>query len=215
MVVPSTARGYGGAVLAETLVGAAATVLSVAFSWPQVVRGWRTDSTEGVVPRSFLQGACGSTLWTVYGVALGDAPLVVSNASIVLASLLVLVLCVRHRRIRAVEVAGLVAASLAVGLAAAARSDSTLGWCALLVGAPAIVPQTWRVWRTERLYGVSAVMYATLAVCCGVWMAYGFIIGDLFVAMPNVIGISCASYIAWRAHDSHRRFATPAAASST
>lgn len=213
MAVPRDARDYGGAVLAETIVGGAATVLSVAFSWPQVVRGWRTDSTEGVVPRSFLQGACGSTLWTTYGVARGDVPLVVSNASIVLSSLLVLCLCVRHGRIRAVEVAGLVAASLAVGLAAGARSDAALGLCALLVGAPAILPQTWRVWRTEHLYGVSAVMYATLAVCCTCWLTYGLLIDDLIVALPNVIGISCASYIAWRAHDSHRRFATPAAAS--
>ena len=38
---------------------------------------------------------------------------------------------------------------------------------------------------------------------------------DAFVALPNVVGISCASYIAWRAHDSHRRYASLTSAEAT
>ena len=200
---------------AETIVGATATVLAIAFSWPQVVRGWRTDSTEGIEPRSFLWGACGSTLWTIYGAAIGDVPLVVSNVSIVVGSLLVVALCVRHGRIAVAPVAVCVGASLAAGLAGLARSEGTVGLLAVILGAPAIVPQTVRVWRTRRLHGVSAVMYATVAACCCAWLAYGVLIRDWYVAMPNSVGITCASYIAWRAHDSHRRFATPAADESS
>ncbi len=215
MALPPSARGYRGAVLAETIVGGAATVSAVAFSWPQVVRGWRTDSVEGVAPRTFLQTACGSSLWTAYGAAIGDVPLVVANSSIVLAALLVLLLCVRHGRIRTVEIAAALAGTAALGWVAAARSDVALGLASLCVGTPAIIPQTWRVWRTERLYGVSAVMYATLAACCACWFAYGVMIGDAFVALPNVVGITCASYIAWRAHDSHRRYASLTSAEAT
>jgi MtN3 and saliva related transmembrane protein len=64
---------------------AAATCTTVAYA-PQVVKAWRTRSTEDISLGMFLVMVLGLLLWLVYGVLSGDEPLIVANAiTIVLA----------------------------------------------------------------------------------------------------------------------------------
>ena len=74
-------------------------MLSVSFIWPQVFRVFIKNSTEGLVPGSLLQGCCGSLLWTIYGLNKPDSQLIFANANIVIAILLILSVCVKHKKI--------------------------------------------------------------------------------------------------------------------
>ncbi len=51
------------------------------------------NSTEGLVPGSFLQGCCGSLLWTIYGLSKPDQQLIFANANVVIAIVLILSVC--------------------------------------------------------------------------------------------------------------------------
>ena len=192
-----------------TTVGFIATFLSVAFIWPQVFRVFTKNSTEGLVPGSFLQGCCGSLLWTIYGSNKPDPQLVFANANVVIAILLILFVCVKHKKIVWWIPALAISLTLILGLIAASYSLSIMGWVTIAIGTPAIIPQVVRVYRTEHLYGVSAPMYALLFVCCVTWFGYGALIDDWFVALPNIVGMLGALYIWIRATKSHAKFITP------
>ena len=96
-----------------------------------------------------------------------------------------------------------------IGSLVANYSITLMGWCTVAVGAPAIIPQVVRVYRTEHLYGVSATMYGLLSFCCLTWLIYGAMIDDWFVSLPNIIGTLGAFYIWVRAVKSHRKYQTP------
>ena len=63
-----------------TMIGYAAAFCTTAAYLPQVVRTWRTRSTTDISLGTLLLLATGLTLWLVYGLALGDMPLVAANA---------------------------------------------------------------------------------------------------------------------------------------
>jgi uncharacterized protein with PQ loop repeat len=166
-------------------VGAIAVFLSVAFIWPQVIRVFVKRSTEGLVPLSFLQGCCGSTLWTIYGIQKPNLQVALSNSLVVVAIIFTL------------------------GIFVSRYSLTLMGWFTVAVGTPAIIPQVVRVYQTERLYGVSSSMYGLLVVCCLTWFGYGALIGDWFVAIPNIVGATGGLYIWIRAVKSHKKYSSP------
>ena len=57
---------------------AAAFCTTVAFV-PQVLRVWRTRSTEDISLKMFLVLVAGLGLWVAYGLARGEAPIVAAN----------------------------------------------------------------------------------------------------------------------------------------
>ena len=178
-------------------------------------RVFAKKSTEGISPQSFLQGCCGSTMWTIYGLNKPETQVAVSNGLLVVAIVLILFVCVKHQRIVWwIPVVALAVVSI-FGLVIVNISITLMGWCTVAIGTPAIIPQVVRVYRTEHLYGVSAPMYALLFVCCGTWFGYGALIDDWFVALPNIVGMLGALYIWIRATKSHHKFATPTDAAVT
>jgi MtN3 and saliva related transmembrane protein len=58
---------------------AAATCTTLAYA-PQFIKVWKTRSTEDISLGMFLAMMLGVTLWLIYGLLSGDAPLVVANA---------------------------------------------------------------------------------------------------------------------------------------
>ena len=197
-----------------TVVGFIAPLLSVAFIWPQVVRVFVKDSTEGLSPTSFLQGCTGSAMWTIYGIYKPNTQVAFANFSIVLAIVLILLVCVRHKKINWwLPVLVLSIVSIA-GLVVANYSMTMMGWFTVAIGTPAIIPQVVRVYRTERLYGVSATTHGLLFACCITWFTYGALIDDWFVALPNLVGISGSFYIWMRALNSHRKYSAPVEAAT-
>ena len=66
------------------LLAAACTTLAFV---PQVVKTWRTRSTEDISLHMYLVLVIGVALWLAYGLALGDLPLIAANGTtLVLAS---------------------------------------------------------------------------------------------------------------------------------
>jgi uncharacterized protein with PQ loop repeat len=192
-----------------TIVGFCATGTSIAFVWPQVVRVFVKNSTEGISPPSFLQGCSGSLMWTIYGLNKPEGQVALSNGLLVVALSAILYVCVKHKKISwSIPVFTLVAVLIA-GTFIANYSITLMGWCTVAIGAPAIIPQVVRVYRTEHLYGVSAAMYGLLSFCCLTWLIYGAMIDDWFVSLPNIVGTVGAFYIWIRAVKSHRKYQAP------
>jgi uncharacterized protein with PQ loop repeat len=191
------------------MVGFFATATSVAFIWPQVVRVFVKNSTEGISPPSFLQGCSGSLMWTIYGLNKPEGQVALSNGLLVIALSLILFVCVKHEKIRWTIPVFTLIAVLIVGTVIANYSITLMGWCTVAIGAPAIIPQVVRVYRTEHLYGVSAAMYGLLSFCCLTWLIYGAMIDDWFVSLPNIIGTLGAFYIWVRAVKSHKKYQAP------
>lgn len=57
-------------------VAAACTTVSFA---PQLIKAWRTRSTEDISLGMYLILTFGILMWLIYGVLLSDAPLIVAN----------------------------------------------------------------------------------------------------------------------------------------
>lgn len=192
-----------------TIVGFFATGTSIAFVWPQVVRVFAKDSTEGISPYSFLQGCSGSLMWTIYGINKPEGQVALSNGLLVVALSSILYVCVKHKKISWSIPVFTLTTVFVIGSLIANYSITLMGWCTVAIGAPAIIPQVVRVYRTEHLYGVSAAMYGLLSFCCLTWLIYGAMIDDWFVSLPNVIGTLGAFYIWVRAVKSHKKYQAP------
>ncbi|MCX6530408.1 MAG: PQ-loop repeat-containing protein, partial [Actinobacteria bacterium] len=69
----------------QNVLGIVASIMSMLFIWPQVILVYRSNTVEGLSPIGALQGICGSTLWSVYGLSQGDVAVGGSNFLIVVA----------------------------------------------------------------------------------------------------------------------------------
>jgi MtN3 and saliva related transmembrane protein len=79
-----------------TYVGMAAALLTTGAFVPQVVRAWRTRSTRDLSASSFMVYATGLAMWLIYGLLIGDAPLIASNGTTLVLALIILALKLRH-----------------------------------------------------------------------------------------------------------------------
>jgi MtN3 and saliva related transmembrane protein len=62
-----------------TLIGLAAAFCTTIAFLPQVIKTWRTRSTKDISLSMFLVFTTGIFLWLVYGIIIGDAPLITAN----------------------------------------------------------------------------------------------------------------------------------------
>ena len=62
------------------LIGLTAATLTTIALIPQALRIWRTRSTHDISLSMFAVYTLGIFLWLVYGLAIGDVPLIGSNA---------------------------------------------------------------------------------------------------------------------------------------
>ena len=65
---------------AAIFIGYAATLLSVINQFPQAVKVIRTGDTHSISLAMYCLVEATITLWLVYGIMLGDGPLIVANA---------------------------------------------------------------------------------------------------------------------------------------
>jgi MtN3 and saliva related transmembrane protein len=73
----------------------AAFCTTVAFV-PQVLRVWRTRSTEDISLRMFLVLVTGLCLWLAYGFGKGEVPIIVANGATLLLAGTILSFKLRH-----------------------------------------------------------------------------------------------------------------------
>ena len=70
-------------------IGYLAALCSTGAYVPQVIRVWRTRSTQDISLKMLLVSVTGLVLWTIYGLILGDFP-IIGSSGITLALALVL-----------------------------------------------------------------------------------------------------------------------------
>lgn len=79
-----------------TLIGLVAAFCTTVAFVPQVVRTWKSRSTKDISLGMFVFYAVGIFAWLVYGVLLGDVPLIASNTITFVLSLIMLGLKLRY-----------------------------------------------------------------------------------------------------------------------
>ena len=187
----------------EAVSGTIATMLGVAFIWPQVIRVYAKKSVEGVAPLGTIISIAGTIMWLIYGVATESIPMVLSNLNIEIAFLFLAAYLVHKQALPLWAPILAFVGTLAFSLLIVQFSVTLLGLAGVFIGTPAIFPQFWRAVRTPRLYGVSVVSFTLLAMMGIGWFTYGLTIGDPVVSYPNLVLIPCSSFIAWKAWRSH------------
>ncbi len=68
------------------LIGLAAAFCTTVAFLPQVFRTWQTRSTKDLSLSMFLVMTAGVFLWLVYGLGIGDVPLIAANGTTLLLS---------------------------------------------------------------------------------------------------------------------------------
>ncbi|MBV9549531.1 MAG: SemiSWEET family sugar transporter [Alphaproteobacteria bacterium] len=77
-------------------LGATAALCTTGAYLPQLIRAWRTRSTRDISLPMFSLMVFGNGLWLVYGLLIGDGPLIAANAVSVSFTASILYLKLRH-----------------------------------------------------------------------------------------------------------------------
>jgi MtN3 and saliva related transmembrane protein len=80
------------------LIGLAAGTLTTLSFVPQVIRAWRTRSVNDLSMEMLVTFNIGVALWTVYGIALGEFPIILTNSITLGLALILLVFKLRGQR---------------------------------------------------------------------------------------------------------------------
>ena len=87
---------------AVTLLGLVAAALTTGAFFPQAVKVWRSDSSADLSLGTFVMMSVGVALWLVYGLLIGDVPLIAANAvSLAIIGSILAHIVRAHRRARA------------------------------------------------------------------------------------------------------------------
>ena len=79
-----------------SVIGSVAGMSTTGAFLPQVIRTWRTRSTEDISLGMFLLTAFGLFLWLVYGLARQDWPLIVTDVVSLILAVTILGLKLRY-----------------------------------------------------------------------------------------------------------------------
>jgi MtN3 and saliva related transmembrane protein len=79
-----------------SMIGSVAGMSTTGAFLPQVIRSWRTRSTEDISLGMFLLTAFGLFLWLVYGLARDDWPLIVTDVVSLILAVTILGLKLRY-----------------------------------------------------------------------------------------------------------------------
>jgi MtN3 and saliva related transmembrane protein len=79
-----------------TALGLAAGFCTTISFLPQVIKTWTTRSTEDISLGMFSVLVFGTILWILYGIALGDLPLIASNGVTLIFAATILFFKVRY-----------------------------------------------------------------------------------------------------------------------
>ena len=74
----------------------AGTLTTIAFV-PQVVKTWRSKSTEDISYGMFILFSLGLLLWLVYGIVIDALPIIISNTITLVLALVILGLKFRYK----------------------------------------------------------------------------------------------------------------------
>ena len=145
-------------------------------------------------------------MWVVYGIVESKPLVSTGNGMVVIGIGVVLVQMVRLKALPLRHLIALVVGVYGFALVMQGVSLSVLGAVAGVVGSSGIIPQVWKAARQSHLKGVSASGNALLALTTVSWGLYALMINDALLAASNFVIVLPASFIAFRAVQSHRKY---------
>jgi len=179
-------------------VGTVAVALSLLFVWPQVIRVARTRDLAGVSATGAVWAGVGFSLWSVYGIEKGLAPVVVANLQSLVGFGAVVLMAARWGPAEPAVRWMVPASALGVAAAAAALPATAIGFAAVLIGATAYLPQLRVALGPGPLTGISTGTYVLVALCSATWAIYGVVSHSMLVTAPNLLIVPTAVLVASR-----------------
>lgn len=79
------------------MIGTIAGTLTTVALFPQAYRIWRLRSAEDVSAATYVTMSLGIAIWTVYGVLIGEMPVIVFNTITLVFSVGILILKLHYR----------------------------------------------------------------------------------------------------------------------
>jgi MtN3 and saliva related transmembrane protein len=73
-----------------TAIGLIAGTLTTVSFLPQVIRVWKTHSTKDLSLVMFLLFSAGVVMWLIYGIYLGQLPVIIANAVTLVLAIIIL-----------------------------------------------------------------------------------------------------------------------------
>jgi MtN3 and saliva related transmembrane protein len=73
-----------------TTLGLIAGTLTTISFLPQVIRIWKTHSTKDLSLGMFLLFSAGVVMWLIYGICVGQLPVIISNAVTLVMAMIIL-----------------------------------------------------------------------------------------------------------------------------
>jgi len=180
--------------------------LSCTFTVPQAWRVVRYNTVEGVAVLSQMQGFIAGGMWVVYGIAAAKPVISLGNGVVTVGIGVVLVQMVRLNVLTKTQLMGILLGIYSFAIVLQVFSLNALGAIAGVIGSSGIIPQVWKAARQSHLKGVSASGNALLALTTISWGLYSLMIDDPLLAASNFVIVLPASFIAFRAVQSHRKY---------
>ena len=70
-----------------------------------------------------------------------------------------------------------------------------VGWLAAFASTASFAPQAWRIIRTRDVQGISLAMYALTVSAFALWLAYGMLLSNWALVVPNALCLTMAIFI--------------------
>ncbi len=80
-----------------TILGLTAAFFTTFAFLPQVIRVWQLKEARDLALSTFLMFTLGVSLWLVYGILLGDLPVMIANALTLIFALLILFFKLKYK----------------------------------------------------------------------------------------------------------------------
>jgi uncharacterized protein with PQ loop repeat len=171
------------------LLGAAATLLSLYATVPQVARAARTRTADGLSWSSIMLSMATMTLWGVYAFSVADGIQIVNNALalLLLAALVVVVIRAGVPRGAWMPVAVVFVTGLASVWLLDVANSFTLAMVGTVISSMRMLPQARLALSGASLWGLCP--WSTVFAWCGsvLWVSYGLVAADLPLAVCNMI----------------------------
>lgn len=81
----------------KNLLGNIATVMTILYLTPQVVKTWKSKSTSDISLGMYILGSLGSLFWILYGITLNSIQLIITNSIVLVCSLFILILKIKYK----------------------------------------------------------------------------------------------------------------------
>jgi MtN3 and saliva related transmembrane protein len=80
------------------IIGITAGILSCTTFLPQVIKTWRSRSTQDISVTMFIIASIGTTLWLAYGLLIDSVSIIFTNCIVLALSLIMLALFYKFRK---------------------------------------------------------------------------------------------------------------------